>query len=290
MAERRQLPLIRLQGGGSRSCIIPGLMDHWKQLLDRRLAWIRHHRDNPNINPDVDTSKLITGVDGLPTCENLPPEPEAFRPIPYSEKDTNGIQMRLLFEPANRAWAREHVAPKHFIDNVTHILQHRAVATHFAWANLFDWLYMMDVHRVIKTLDLMERIIEARKIYVRDIEQLKHFAENPHTITQRRDSLCIQTMCRIIGLDVDDNFDWLYQQPFQHMQLKSRVDWIRNVILPAHEALASHKPERRAGIAVFVGDCVKSLQESDPNVRLYALLDHEMIEMMGEVRAGVPPL
>lgn len=73
MAERPQLPLIQLQGGGSRSCIIPGLMDHWKKLLDRRLAWIRHHRDNPIINPDVDTSNLITGVDGLPTCENLPP-------------------------------------------------------------------------------------------------------------------------------------------------------------------------------------------------------------------------
>lgn len=197
--------------------------------------------------------------------------------------------MRLLFEPANRAWAREHIAPKHFIDNVTHILRDRSAATHFAWAHLYDWLYTMDLHRVIKTLDLMERIIEARKIYVRDIEQLKHFAENPYTITQRGDSLCIQTMCRIIGLDVDDNFDWLYQ-PFQHMQLKCREKWIRSIIQPAHEALAGHGPDRRAKIALYVGDCVKSLQNVDHNVTLYARLDHEMIEVMQEVRAGTSPL
>ncbi|KAF4438650.1 hypothetical protein FACUT_4759 [Fusarium acutatum] len=286
-----QLPLVKLQGTGSRACINPGLLGYWKQLLDRRLAWIHHNRDHPHINPNVDTSKLITDVDGLPTCENLPLEPDAFEPLPYCDKDSNSVEMRLLFEPANRAWAREHVAPKHFIDRVTHILQDKSAATHFAWGRIFDWLYNMDVNKGIRTLDLMEQIIDARKVYVRDIEQLKHFVDKPHTITQRSDSLCIQTMCRVIGLDVDvdEKFDWMYQ-PFHHMKLKCRADWIRNIIQPAHEALAAHKPDQRASIATFVGERAKALLEADHNVMLYRQLDNELIDMMNEIRSAVPPL
>ncbi|KAF5685113.1 hypothetical protein FDENT_6404 [Fusarium denticulatum] len=290
MTERpHKLALIKLQGTGARACRHPGLLGYWKQLLNRRLAWIRHHRHNPHINPDVDTSKLISDVDGLPTCENLPLEPDAFEPLPYCEKDSNTVEMRLLFEPANRAWAGEHVAPKHFIDRVTHILQERPSTTHFAWSRVFDWLYTLDLNRELKTLDLMERVMEARRMYARDLAQLEHFAENPYTITQRRDSLCIKTMCRMIGLDVGERFDWLYK-PFLHMQLQCREEWIRSVILPAHQALAEHKPGGRAGIAVYVGECVESFLKADHNLHLYQQLDDQLIDMMHEVRNSIPPL
>ncbi|KAF4497869.1 hypothetical protein FAGAP_5969 [Fusarium agapanthi] len=289
MPEDPKLPPIKLQGSSSNACINHGLLGYWKQLLNRRLAWIRHHRDNPAINPDVDTSKLIVGVDGLPTCENLPLESDAFEPIPYYSIDSNTIEMKLLFEPANRAWAREHVAPQHLINKVKNILQNKPAATHFAWGRLFDWLYTTDFNRVIKTLDLMEQIIEARKMYSRDIDQLKHFIDNPHTITQRPDSLCIQTMCRLIGLDVDDKFDWLYKE-LNHMQLDCRREWILNTILPAHEVLSVHTPSRRANIAVYVGGRAKALHEADRNVALYTQLDSVLLEMMDIVRSDIPPL
>ncbi|KAF5254525.1 hypothetical protein FANTH_783 [Fusarium anthophilum] len=290
MNERsHKLGPIKLQGTGARACMHPGMLGYWKQLLNRRLAWIRHHRDNPHINPDVDTNKLISDVDGLPTCANLPLEPDAFEPLPRCDKDSNTVGMRLLFEPANRAWAGEHVAPKHFIDRVTHLLRERPAATHFAWSRVFDWLYTLDLNRDIKTLDLMEQIIKARGMYARDLAQLRHFAENPHTITQRRDSLCIRTMCRLIGLDVDERFDWLYK-PFLHMQLECREGWIRNIILPTHEALATPKPEERAGIAVYVGECVEAFLKADHNVHLYQQLDDQLIDMMDEVRNTIPPL
>ncbi|KAF5964012.1 hypothetical protein FBULB1_13018 [Fusarium bulbicola] len=290
MNERaHKLGLIKLQGTGARACMHPGVLGYWKQLLNRRLAWIRHHRDNPHINPDVDTNKLISDVDGLPTCANLPLEPDAFEPLPHCDKDSNTVEMRLLFEPANRAWAGEHVAPKHFIDRVTHILQERPATTHFAWSRVFDWLYTLDLNRDLKTLDLMEQIIKARGMYARDLAQLQHFADNPHTITQRRDSLCIRTMCRLIGLDVDERFDWLYK-PFLHMQLKCREKWIRNIILPAHEALAAPKPEERAGIAVYIGECVEAFLKADHNLHLYQQLDDQLIDMMDEVRNSILPL
>ncbi|KAG5744998.1 hypothetical protein H9Q69_008334 [Fusarium xylarioides] len=294
MKEAPQRPRLKLLGIGSRACIHPDLLGYWKQLLDRRLAWIRHHRENPHINPNVDTNKLISDIDGLPTCEHLPLEPDGFEPLPYCDKDSNTVEMKLLFAPANRAWAREHVAQTHMIERVTHILQERSAATHFAWGRVFDWLYGMHPNRVIKTLELMEQVAEARRLYARDFEQLKHFAENPHAITQQRDSLCIQTMCRIIGLDVDadDRFDWLYQE-FHHMKLKCREEWIRNIILPAHEALAAahhNKPDQRASIAVYVAERVRALLEADHNLRLYQLLDDELIGMMIEVRNAVPPL
>ncbi|KAF5699399.1 hypothetical protein FMUND_14774 [Fusarium mundagurra] len=292
MAERPpKPPLIKLQGTGARACMHPDLLGHWKQLLNRRLAWIRHHRQNPHVNPKVDTNKLISGVDGLPTCENLPPEPDAFEPVPYCEKDFNTVEMRMLFEPANRAWAGEHVAPRRFIDRVTRILQEKPATTHFAWMRVFEWLYTLDLNRELKTLDLMDQIMEARRMYARDVAQLKHFAQNPHTITQRRDSLCIKTMCRLIGLDVDESqgFDWLYK-PFHHLQLKCREEWIRNIILPAHEALVAHQPDQRASIAVYVGERVKALLEADHNVTLYQQLDDQLLDMMNEVRNAVPPL
>ncbi|KAF5576977.1 hypothetical protein FPANT_10660 [Fusarium pseudoanthophilum] len=290
MAERPHKPaLIKLQGTGARACMHVGLLGYWKQLLNRRLAWIRHHRDNPHINPDVDTNKLISDVNGLPTCANLPLEPDAFEPLPYCDKDSNTVEMKLLFEPVNRAWAGEHVAPQRFIDGVTHILQGKPATTHFAWTRVFDWLYTLDLNREVKTLDLMEQVMEARRMYARDLEQLEHFAENPHSITQRRESLCIKTMCRLIGLDVDERFDWLYK-PFVHMQLKCREEWIRNIILPAHEALVANKPEERARTAVYVGGCVRSLLEADHNVYLYQQLDDQLIEMMDEVRNSIPPL
>ncbi|KAF5984639.1 hypothetical protein FCOIX_2528 [Fusarium coicis] len=292
MADRphkHPLGLIKLQGTGARACIHPGLLGYWKQLLNRRLAWIRHHRDNPHINPDVDTNKLISDANGLPTCARLPPEPDAFEPLPYRDQDSNTVEMKMLFEPVNRAWAGEHVAPRYFIDRVTHILHGRPPTTHFAWSRVIDWLYTLDLNRDLKTLDLMEQVMEARRMYVRDVAQLEYFAENPHAITQRRESSCIKIMCRLIGLDVDERFDWLHK-PFIHVQLKSREEWIRNIILPAHQALAAHKPEERAGIAVYVGECVQKFLKADHNVHLYQQLDDQLIDMMDEICNSIPPL
>jgi hypothetical protein len=74
------------------------------------------------------------------------------------------------------------------------------------------------------------------------------------------------------------------------VQLKSREEWIRNIILPAHQALAAHKPEERAGIAVYVGECVEKFLKADYNVHLYQQLDDQLIDMMDEIRNSIPRL
>ncbi|KAF5628913.1 hypothetical protein F52700_8006 [Fusarium sp. NRRL 52700] len=289
MSEDSKIPIIKLQGSVSDTCFNPGLLSYWKLLLNRRLAWIRHHHDHPSIIPELDTSRLIVGVDGLPTCHYPPPEPDNFQPIHCPSIDTNTLEMRLLFQPANRAWAREHVAPRHLIERVTSILQNKSVATHVAWFHVFDSLYEMGLNETIKTLHLMEQIVLARQMYTRDIDQLKYFAENPHTITQRSDSLCIHTMCRLIGIDFTGNFDWLYGD-LKHLKLECRAGWIRDFILPAHKALAAHAPDQRAEIAAYVGGLARGLQEADRNVALYTQLDSVLLDMLDLVRSDIPPL
>ncbi|KAF4949160.1 hypothetical protein FGADI_9076 [Fusarium gaditjirri] len=184
MPEIPRLPLAALEGSCSKACINPDLLRYWNFLLQRRIAWIHYHRDNPGVNPGVNTTILIPGPDGLPICENLPPKPPDFMTIPYPDQNSDSIELKLLLEPANRAWARKYVATDDCVDRVVGILQDRSPATHFAWGRILDWIMNMDLDRDIKTLDLMEQIMDARRAYVRDSEQLAHFATKPQSILQ----------------------------------------------------------------------------------------------------------
>jgi hypothetical protein len=258
------------------------MQPYWNLLLQRRLAWIRHNRDTANI----DLQNLLPGPDGLPTCNNLPSEPEGFQPIPFNKDRASFLDLKLLFQPANRVWAQEHIVEHDTVERVTRILEERSTATHLVWDKVLDWLMNLDVTRDIKSLDLMERIMDATRVYTRDSNQLTYLARQPHCILEYKKfcrTSCVQTMCRIIGLDVDDKFTWL-DQPFKHKRLVCREDHIRNIIQPAHQALSGKMDNQVEDITAYVAERVRDLLEAEDNLALLRRLDHELVVMMHQVR------
>ncbi|KAH7269131.1 uncharacterized protein BKA55DRAFT_531798 [Fusarium redolens] len=276
------ITLRQLEGFPYNVCIDPDLLAYWNRMLNRRLAWIRKNRDKPGI----DTTDLITGYDGLPTCANLSTEPIDFDPIAYADKYTNALELKLLFQPVNRAWAQGHIAAHQAVERVIRILEDRPKTTHFAWGHVLDWITNMDVTRFIKTLDLMERIMDAKRIYFADFEQLRHFANKPYSSGLHIGSPCMQNMCRIIGLDVDDKFTWLYL-PLYRRQLACRAEHIQNFILPVHQALSGNL-NRTIDVAGYVGGRLRLLLDADHNKELLRQLDGELVDMMHQIRATAP--
>ncbi|KAF4340953.1 hypothetical protein FBEOM_5115 [Fusarium beomiforme] len=263
---------IRLKGLEPRKCIDPELMGYWQQLLHRRLSWIRH------CSRDGLGNELRAGPDGLPTCDGLPTEPPDFEPIEHP----GSAALKALYQPDNFSWARYHVVPSKIILSITKILEARPKATHIAWKKqILDWVQTGQLITNIRSLDMIQRITNAKRTYTMDLIPLKSFVEMSRVLSatptelQARPS-CIEDMCRIIGIEVEGH-NWL-GDPDNQKQVMERGARSFTPMWHVHQQLVADRNFNviTRATASAIAPSVEKFLDSDANKILLGQLEAEV--------------